>query len=456
MRGFLIAILVLSVVVALALWGVISYRNHVSYNNGMVDARATRVIQVDVGALTRDIGWNAFWNPTYYAEEGSNELMERKKTDKTGLGTVAKVFLFQVEDKPFWSNATFGILPVADAEVFTRFLLAELGMRVDEDSRGRYGRHAHVAIRYDEQQAVVALGNFGQGDEQGNLADSLLMAQLGAYLAGEQLINIKESRFFEAMGQSGHIVSTGNEQVSVDFLEGEIVFSYLSDNLPSLAPTPAPAPGDSSFVRLHGELMSLLPQGKVFAIGDYALHSDSLRHHTAGEVVGEWKGMDTQTDSVVAWSYDENFEMQEVVELVERAVPDFYLSVHAKTDSLLGYLVRHGILDSASATVNPSFFPLFPLFWQQEGEWLTLHTKNGPNRTEEAVSDVPLHVEADIQAIKQYAAIPKIQSYLAPFRSLTIAAEKQPQGTVLRGRIKMEDNTVNSLMQLLVRKQDPS
>ena len=455
MRRFFIAVLVLAIVVVLALWGVISYRNQMSYNSGMVDSRATRVIKVDVGSLTRDIGWNAFWNPSYYAEEGSSEFMEKKKIMRTGLGALAKVFLFQVGDEPFWSNPSFGILPISDIDSFSRFLQTELGMRVGRDSVGRFGRGNQLLVRYDDRQAAVALGNFGPGHER--LADSLLMWNLGAYLAGEQLINIRESPFYEAMTQSGHVVSVGQERLSVEFLEGEIVLTCaLNHAVPASASSRSVSWGDTSFVRLRGSLMGMLPAERQFSIGNFVLHSDSLRQLATGDLVGEWKGMATQTDSVVTWAYDDNFEMREEVELVERPAPDMYFSVQTKTDGLQQYLLRHAVLDSVSSEINPAFFPLFRVFWQQEGDWLTFHTLCPQPKAGQVHDGQPLFIEADIHAIKEHTAFPAIQSFLTPFRALTVAAEEESDRTVLRGRIAMEDNTVNSLMQLLVRKPGAS
>lgn len=202
--------------------------------------------------------------------------------------------------------------------------------------------------------------------------------------------------------------------------------------------------------------MGLLPAQSEFTVGEFVLHSDSLRHFATGDIVGECKGMATQTDSVVAWSYDDNFEMQEVVERIERPVPDVHLSLQTQTDELRRYLLRQAVLDSVSSEINPAFFPLFRVHWQQEGDWLTFHTLRPPTDGGKEQDGGPLFIEADIHAIKEHAALPAIQSFLTPFRTLKVATEEKSEGTVLRGRIAMEDNTVHSLMQLLVRKQGAS
>jgi|GEM_PF-4656314 len=448
MRGFFVAVLVLAVLVAVALWGVVSYRNQQSYDTGMIDVRATRVIKVDIGSLTRHIGWNAFWNPGFYAEEERATFMEQKRAVRTGLESVAKVFLFQLGDEPFWIGPAYGIVPLLDAESFTQFLQAELQAQVGQDSLGRFGKRRNLLVRYDDSQAAFALGDFGSGNKK--LTDSVLTSELVTYLTGEQLVNIKESRFYEAVTQAGHIVSVGRERLSVEFLEGEIVFSCtLEPTHPAVTYQPA-SWSDSSLLRLQANITEWLPKGDVFTVGTFALHSDSLRAYMAGEVVGEWRGMGTHTDSVISWQYDDNFEMTEIVERVERAVPDLYLSVQTRADTLQRYLAHMGILELASRTVNPACFPLFPVYWQQEGNWLTFHTRHPRPKLEEGSNASPFYVMADIQAIKQHATLPEVRVWLTPFRELVISTDPEAQDTVIRGRITTENNTVSSLVQLLV------
>lgn len=452
MRGFFVAVLVLAILVSVALWGVISYRNQQSYDTGMIGVQATRVIKVDIGSLTRHIGWNAFWHPGYYAEEERAAFMEKRKMIRTGLASVAKIFLFQLGDEPFWTTFTYGIVPLADAENFTQFLQTELYMQVGQDSISRFGRHKHAFVRYDDRQAVFALGNFDSGSDE--LTDGLIKNQLASYLTGEQLVSIKASPFYDAVTQEGHIVSVGRERLSIEFLEGEIVFSCALEQTTRAAVAYQPSVwADSSLLRLRASLTDWIPKGDVFSVGTFVLHSDSLRAYMAGDVVGEWRGMGTQTDSVITWEFDDNLEMMEVVERIEQPVPDLYLSVQTHADALQRYLVDNGILDSASEAVNPAFFPLFRVYWQQEGSWLTFHTQHPRTELEEAPNASPLYVAANIRAIKQHVTFPKVRTFLTPFRELVISADQEPQGIVLRGRIAMEDNTVSSLMQLLVREQ---
>lgn len=445
----------LFVVVVLALWAVVAYRNHESYNNGWVDAHATRVIKVNLGALTREIGWNAFWNPSFYADGQSNEVMEKKRMTSTGLGSTANVFLFQRDDGPVWANPTFGVLSVSDVDVFTQFLQTELALDIGMDDSGYYGENGLMAIRYNDRQAVFALKGFLQASVQDSTGHTRLMDQLLEYMAGTGLIGIKKSSFSQVVSRSGHLVFVGDEQIAVDFREGEIVFSYSQSSLPSVLRLPvAPETGDSAFVRIKGNIADWLPAGRVFTQGNYNLHGDSLRHYSTGQVVAGWEGMITQMDSVVAWEYDENFEMQETVKMVERATPDFHVSIRTETDKLQRYLLRQGVLDSLSGTINAAFFPLYQVFWKQEDGWLTLKTHNGGVSIDSTGIGRPLYVAADIQAIKKHTSIPKIQQYITPFRSLVLETEGTPDGTVVHGHIKMEDNTVNSLMQMLVRPAD--
>lgn len=452
MRRFLVAVLVLFVAVILALWAVVTYRNHQSYNHGLVDARATRVIKVNVGALTRTIGWNVFLNPSFYADGESSEVMEKRTMANTGLATTANAFLFQMDDGPAWSNTTFGVLRLSDAEVFTEFLHTALGLTMETDSLGAYGSSNRLAVRYDDEQAFFALGRWFPGRTQADSAS--LMDRLTAYIEGASLIPVKESSFSEVVNQSGHLVVAGDERVSVDFLAGEIVFSYAEEEDWAVLTEPVDIPvvEDSAFVRVHGPIADYLPVGQSITMGNRTLKSDSLRSLTKGQIVGEWTGMAIQMDSVIAWEYDENFELEEVVELVERAIPNFYLAIETETDALQHYLIRQGVLDSVTAELDPDFFPVFPVSWKQKDGWLTLYTEGQLpfELTDYTKEPSALYVEADIQAIRNYIPIPNIHRQMLPFQSVVIKTDETAGGNALLGHIKMTDNTINSLIQLVV------
>lgn len=455
MRRFFVAVLVLSIVVILALWAVVHHRNQTSYNMALIDQRATWVIKVNVGALTREIGWNAFWNPSFYTDAESNEVMDKKKVTKTGLRSPANVFLFQLEDEAIWSNTTFGVLNIDDETVLAKFLQAELQLSTGQDEQGRYAKGERVLVRYDDTHVVFALSSLSHKEDKAN--EMIVMDQLGDYLNGTHLVGVKDSRHSEVLDQSGHLVAMGTEQISVDFLEGEIAFSYTRDRaLSDPQPTGASSTTDSSFVRLHGNITEWIPSGKTFSVGDYSLHSDSLRQYVSDIVVAEWKGMTTQTDSVVVWEYDENFEMREVVEIVERATPDFYVSVQGETAKLKHYLQHQGVLDTNSGEVDNAFFPLFRVFWEQEDGWLTLRTQPAGDEDAKEVEtiDTGFYLSANIDAIKEHTSMPKIARYIAPFSAVVLESDNVPEGTTLRGTIAMEEKTVNSLMQLLVRRSE--
>src|SRR5690606_21428406 len=67
--------------------------------------------------------------------------------------------------------------------------------------------------------------------------------------------------------------------------------------------------------------------GKPIKIGPYTLLGDSLLEHYQGNLIAEWKGTVKQQDTVISYDYDEDFTMHEREELVEKSVPEVYLSI---------------------------------------------------------------------------------------------------------------------------------
>src|SRR5690606_11992893 len=97
--------------------------------------------------------------------------------------------------------------------------------------------------------------------------------------------------------------------------------------------------------------------GRQFDIGGHALHGDSLLYHYKGHIVLEWKGTVIQQDTIVNFDYDDNFELVETQEVVDKSVPEIYCSVLADA-GLTDYLCAQEVLETPGSTISREVVPL--------------------------------------------------------------------------------------------------
>lgn len=450
-RRILIVIGVLLVFVGSG-WGYWAYRQYRSYQT-LIPGDATAVVRIHVDALIRDIAWNAWWNPAYYSgvSRDTTSAIDRDKWKQTGMDIPANLFLYQVEHplSGTFPKVYFGSIALTDTASFSGWLSNRLHMPIQRDSLGEFAIGDHIVVITKGKRAFFA---FTPTKPMADL--SLLRKTVWSLSTSKNFTPVSKSPFGDISDAKGHISIKDGHVSSFTFHTGEVVFSsaHTLDNPPTLDEKIPDFP-DSNAVSLW---LQDIPSGwlarKQFRIGPNTLHGDSLLVHGKGSVAFVWNGTVTQQDTVISYDYDENFVMQERVELTEKPAPALYLTLTAG-DGLNRYLQVQGILDPGTHRVNREILPLYQVKTSSlAGGYLQFHTADSAAELPalRAINQQFLFLRINFERIDPLALPSAISPVVAICSSLEASGYCEDSNRIaIRGKLRMKDRRINSLIQLL-------
>ena len=453
MRRVISIIAGIVLLVAAAGWSYLAYRQYRSYQT-LIPWAATSVIRIQVDALATDIAWNALWNADHYRGSPLEGRVGvgRKSWNRMGIAIPANVFLYQIDhpQSAAFPDVFFGSLPLADSAAFAGWLASESGMQVRQDTLGTVALSEQAVIRFKAQEVLFALSPARAAKDL-----HLLTGVLDTLLLPRASVPVSESPFSEIQHRDGHLCILGKYDAAVDFKKGAVLFSVRRETDPALAAgghSPHFADSNAASLWFQGPLNGLL-SGRQFHIGTHTLHGDSLLSHYRGRMVMEWRGTVIQQDTVIGYDYDENFNMIERQEVVERRIPAIYLSLLADT-GLRHYLQTQEILNATGNGINRDVFPLFQVgVGQLDDGYLRFHTAPSADAPPEADrgGHGRFHLSVNFSKMNMQEIAPLAAPFIQRFDRLEAhgqtAADRQQR---IRGKLLMKDQRINSLVQLLM------
>ncbi len=445
-----LAILIgLLLLVAAAAWGYWTYRQHRSYQTP-IPIEAKSVIRISVDALSVDLAWNVLWNRSYYQGKAHEKPMEfnRETLSQTGISVPANVFLYQLDSAATDASPAlyFGSVPLADTAEFSNWLTKQSTLIVQRDTLGKFAYSDHVLAVYDANNVFFAVS-------PQKIASTLpvIRKKIDALMTSDAWSAVSESPFRDIQKSSGHIVIRGEQEAAIKFKKGRILFSFTHtlENPPTSGVIEPRFPESNTASLWIAGIPSFLA-GKPIEIGPYTLLGDSLLEHYQGNLIAEWKGTVKQQDTVISYDYDEDFTMHEREELVEKSVPEVYLSI-AADDGLLAYLQTQGMLGPQG--VNRDAMPLYQLYISAiPGGFLQFHTADRYSEipAQHAANDRVLYLRINFGRMDPASLSPMFTPYIQLFDHLEVSGRRTGEGNVsTQGTLRMHNTQINSLIQLV-------
>ncbi len=435
-------------------WGYWTYRNYCA-NQTPVPRNATSVVRIHVDGLVRDITWNALWNREHYRDTTGQPpaTFSLKRWRQLGVRIPANLFLYQVahERSGEFPGVYFASLVVDDPPAFTAWLRDKAHLVIRHSEHGTVASSERVLVIIQEERALLALSPIKPKADL-SLLTEVLTDILQAH--GDN-IPVSQSDFGEIMHDDGQVSGRGTHQFSIDFKKGLLAFDSqheMSSPPPGrLESTPTFADSNAASLWFQGSLGGFL-SGKQFDMGGHTLHGDSLLRHYQGHLAVEWKGAVTQQDTIVNFDYNDDFELVEIQETIDKSVPEIYCSVHADT-ALIGYLRAQGVIETPGNTINRDAFPLFRLGVSSPSPgYVQFHTTSEalalPEQTEP--DRYLLYLRADFNKLH----IPDLPAPLQPYTQVANLLElwgRPASGNhvAVHGTLRMKNPRLHSLVQLL-------
>lgn len=449
MKRILLIVTGLLLLIVTATWAYWAYRQYRSYQTP-IPAEASSIIRIGVDVLTVDLAWNALWNRDYYHENQPDKPtgFDRETWSHTGIAVPANIFLYQLNrsEQDATAEVYFGSLPLTDSSEFSRWLSEQPTLRVEQDSLGTFVYSEYVLAEYDANRVFFALS-------PKKIASALpgIRKSVHALMTSNTRSTVSEGRFPGIRKSSGHVAVMGEHPTTIEFKNGRIVFSVIHAlGNPSTAEAVKPQFPDSNTASLWIAGIPYSLANKTFEIGPYTLHGDSLLKYDQGNLIMEWKGSVTQQDTIIGYDYDEDFNMLERKEVVEKPVPEIYLSIAAK-EGLLNYLHAQRILDPQG--LNKEVMPLYQVgVTLVPGGFLQFYTADHYSDIPEqrsATSDA-LYLRVNFGSMDTTSISSAFTPYLRYFDYLEASGQRIDGGKIAtKGTLRMRNAQINSLTQLV-------
>lgn len=386
----------------LAVYGLLQYRQYSSYQN-RIHQRASLIFKINVDHIVKKRG------------------LSNLKSDTRGFGVPANIFVYTVNNKSAFTF--FCSLPVTDTAELKAYL--KKVFRINHFIVNAQGpvwgnnQDQSIKIAYDDKNVVVCY----------SLLKEDVNDIMGELLAGKSFLADTADRVVRLKKESAPIVyDFKNYSGQASFAHHRIL---LTGTFPvegfgvtaSLNRPAALAKGLSVNAWINGNLSRLLTKDIRFK--DYVLEKDSLLKYYKGYAAIAIGNPVKQSQSAISYTYNDEFEKVEQVVHKEVKVPEITLSLKGNTTALVHYLQKQRIIDPDNQ-LNKELFPLYEVYGKYDDRALQFSTnKARPVAFAPVTTPYFLFAELDFDQLRKQNQFAVFNSYIKDLSSLKMKAVKQ-------------------------------
>lgn len=447
MKKFLKIAAVILISLLIFFIGTLKYRNY-SANQIAIPKNTTSLVKICVDEILKTLALNAISNPVRYfkSDTGKNVGRSFKRLDH-GLSIPANLYLYTIKDQP--STSLFARFKIRNLKNFEDFLSKAIGFKIKKVSNKlKYAKSVlgNIAICYDEKSAAVVFSS--------HIAN--FDAALKDVLNEKNFKKMSDGGFSQLISSSSHVAFEENAQFAeLNFKNGEISFNGIFN-------TP-------EGVKIKTGLYSHQPANtnnvmnfwlnadferntkKEFKLKNVLIEQDSLVKYYQGYIDMEWINTIKQTDSIITYEYNDDFEKAQKVTLQQKDVPNFLINISADALPLKNYLARQNLIHLDSAMVNKSVFPLYQVFVGGNSKQVIFSTKREPSLHQYSQkTNNFLSLNLNFNQFNQQVNFPIISRYLEGLKYLTVKGQATGDEKIaVQGKLEMNNKDINALYQLL-------
>ncbi|RBQ08724.1 hypothetical protein [Pedobacter miscanthi] len=436
------AVIVISLLIFFA--GVLKYRRYQAEQT-LIPRNAAAIIKINVDELYRTIASNMLGNPGYYFKSDfKKDSSSTRDKFNNGIKVPASIYFYTIEGKSQIYFSRFEIKDINDFENALRDLMhLEITKRTEGTNIAK-SKQGNVAVYYNSKSAAISLSVKVEN------VDGILMDILNQ----KNFIKVKDSKFKYSAKSLSHLTfETAHHQGSIDFENGAVNFSDELRSGDILPPNKSLHNQLSFGSTISFWLNANLKPGnhKIYQFNNFSFEQDSLLKYYNGNLDFEWTNSITQTDSVITYEYNDDFEKVEKVSLRKRNIPSISVNIGSKGNDLKNYLAGQGLINLDSNTVNKNSFPLYKVFVNSDQENLnfsTIKKQNIPIKKIES-SDL-LYLNVDLIKLNKQLEIPLISNYLKTLKRLEVKGRLTNNKKVnISGQLELKNGDINALYQIL-------
>jgi hypothetical protein len=422
--------------------GMFKYRRYVAEQT-LIPKNATSLIKINVDELYKTLASNMLGNPSYYFKSDFKKDTSNKP-DKfnNGLKIPASLYFYTIERKSGIYFSRFEVKNVNDFENALRNLMHLEITKKTEGTNIAKSKLGNVVIYYNSKSAAISLSvNVENVDKE-----------LMDILNQKNFVKAIDSKFKYASKSVQHIAfETALHQGSFDFDNGVVNFNDLviaDQIIPTNTHNRGYNKSAIASLWLNADFKNVTH--RAFKTKNFSIDPDSILKYYKGSVDFDWSSTIQQTDSIVTYDYNDDFEKVAKVSLQKRDVPQFSIAINADASGLKNYLAKQKIINLDSNQVNKSAFPLYQVFVESDQQNLYLGTKKQMSFKNESVPSPDFfYFFVNFEKLQNKSAIGQLSTYLTPYKTLNISGKLVEHKMQFDGKLELVNKDINSLYQIL-------
>ncbi len=429
--GFSILFLLLTIT---GIFYYLKIRKDNSFKNS-VHKKAVIIIKIGADNLKKDLFFSYLKNDLFKAGKTS-----KVKKQNLGLEIPANLILFSVHSNQHSLYTKFNI---SDLKNFKRFIgskkfKAKL-LKISDGIIYQSVFDNRLIIAYNNNRLAICLN-------QNNEADYRVLQDL---LNNQNYLQEDDNRLKTLKNTTDHVTMLSDSiNIRYSFNNGNIEingsinneFSKTNNNLKFRKSN------ENAVVKVFiSGYFNRIFFGRTLKIKDTELAADSLLDKNSS-VDFEINGTASQQDSILTYTYNDDFEKVSELKTVNKKVP--LLSVYLQTDRpVKDYLLNKNIL-LKNNQVNKSMFPLYQLFWNQTNTGI--HLSTGKTQLLEAVFEdsYVFYCDINFDKLRKQDIFPEYKYALTKFEQLLITAFPSQNKIIIKGKLNFSNKQQNALLQL--------
>jgi len=437
------AVVILSLLIFFV--GTFKYRQYRA-NQVSIPKNASSVVKVSVDEVYKSLSTNMISHPGYYFRSDTKTTTKFRFDGLAhGLKIPASIYLYTIQNQP--KTALFSRFEIKDFTTFENFLKSVLHLNIEKKAEGisfAKSKLGNIAICYNSKNAAMVVSSL-------SVDFDLILTDI---LSQKNFVELSKSTFNPISSATNHMAfADGEHFATLNFDNGAINFDdeFISQRIIPMAKPQHRKFYSESAVRfwLNADFKTI--PGQIFKLKNASLEQDSLAKYYKGYVDFEWLNTIQQTDSIITYDYNDDFEKVERVTLQKKDIPNFVVNISSDAIGLKNYLHRQNIIDLDSGVINKSVFPLYKVFVTSDDKQLVFSTKNG-NRvgeTTELTKDF-FALSVDFLKLNKQINQPLFTRYSKNLKFLEVKGRKQDNGKIkVNSKVEFVNKDINSLYQLL-------
>lgn len=444
MKKFLKITAAIIILLLIFFTGVIKYRRY-DAEQTLIPKNATSLIKINVDELYKTLASNMLSNPGYYFKSDFKKDTSNKP-DKfnNGLEIPASLFFYTLQGKSGIYFSRFELKNVNDFENALRDLMHLEIMKKIEGINVAKSKLGNVVIYYNSKSAAVSLSVKVENVDR-NLMD---------ILSQKNFVKVIESKFKHTAKSLQHVAfETALHQGSVNFDNGVVNFSDVvitNQIIPTNTQSNHQHNKDAiASLWLNADFKNV--SHRAFKTKNFSIEPDSVLKYYKGSIDFDWSSTIQQTDSIVTYDYNDDFEKVAKVSLQKRDVPQFSIAIHADENGLKNYLAKQKVINLDSNQVNKSAFPLYQVFVESDQQNVYFGTKKQMTSKNESVPSPDFfYFFVNFEKLNKQSNMGQFNNYLKTYKTLQVTGKliggKQMQ---FDGNLALMNKDINSLYQIL-------